>query len=230
MNKFNNINKRVFDVNHLLSKSSLVIQNFGNASSRSNDGFVIKPSGIDLSSSSSDEMVSVDLKGNILNGKLKPSSDEPTHRYIYANENMVNGIVHTHSKFATAFAQANVPIKNLGTTHSDFSKYNILVTDQLTQDETNNGYELNTGKKILEKLQENNINILETPGILSIRHGVFAWGVSIEDAFKNAEIIEYIAELNYLTNVINPDSKKIEEYIANKHFNRKNGPNSYYGQ
>lgn len=230
MNKFNNINKRVFDVNHLLSKSSLVIQNFGNASSRSNDGFVIKPSGIDLSSSSSDEMVSVDLKGNILNGKLKPSSDEPTHRYIYANENMVNGIVHTHSKFATAFAQANVPIKNLGTTHSDFSKYNILVTDQLTQDETNNGYELNTGKKILEKLHENNINILETPGILSIRHGVFAWGVSIEDAFKNAEIIEYIAELNYLTNVINPDSKKIEEYIANKHFNRKNGPNSYYGQ
>lgn len=230
MNKFNNINKRVFDVNHLLSKSSLVIQNFGNASSRSNDGFVIKPSGIDLSSSSSDEMVSVDLKGNILNGKLKPSSDEPTHRYIYANENIVNGIVHTHSKFATAFAQANVPIKNLGTTHSDFSKYNILVTDQLTQDETNNGYELNTGKKILEKLQENNINILETPGILSVRHGVFAWGVSIEDAFKNAEIIEYIAELNYLTNVINPDSKKIEEYIANKHFNRKNGPNSYYGQ
>lgn len=85
-------------------------------------------------------------------------------------------------------------------------------------------------KKILEKLQKNNINILETPGILSIRHGVFAWGVSIEDAFKNAEIIEYIAELNYLTNVINPDSKKIEEYIANKHFNRKNGPNSYYGQ
>ena len=230
MNKFNNINKRVFDVNHLLSKSSLVIQNFGNASSRSNDGFVIKPSGIDLSSSSSHEMVSVDLKGNILNGKLKPSSHEPTHRYIYAKENMVNGIVHTHSKFATAFAQANVPIKNLGTTHSDFSKYNILVTDQLTQDETNNGYELNTGKKILEKLQKNNINILETPGILSIRHGVFAWGVSIEDAFKNAEIIEYIAELNYLTNVINPDSKKIEEYIANKHFNRKNGPNSYYGQ
>ena len=224
------IKKNVYEVNLNLSKSSLVIQNFGNASSRSKKGFVIKPSGINLSNSSFDDMVSMDLEGNKLEGILKPSSDEPTHRIIYKEYSEINGIVHTHSKFATAFAQANQEIENFGTTHSDFSVYNIPVTDQLTRDQVEKDYELNTGKKIIEKLSQEQINVLEVPGILSIRHGVFAWGQSIEEAFKNAEIIEYIAEISFLTKNINPDSKLVEEYISSKHFNRKHGPDSYYGQ
>lgn len=224
------IKKNVYEVNLNLSKSSLVIQNFGNASSRSKKGFVIKPSGINLSNSSFDDMVSMDLEGNKLEGILKPSSDEPTHRIIYKECSEINGIVHTHSKFATAFAQANQEIENFGTTHSDFSVYNIPVTDQLTRDQVDKDYELNTGKKIIEKLSQEQINVLEVPGILSIRHGVFAWGQSIEEAFKNAEIIEYIAEISFLTKNINPDAKLVEEYISSKHFNRKHGPDSYYGQ
>jgi len=228
--KKDNIKKRVFEINLNLSRSDLVIQNFGNASSRIKEGFVIKPSGINLETSNYKEMIYMDLAGNKIEGNLNPSSDEPTHRQLYLSEESVNGVVHTHSKFATAFAQANVDIQNLGTTHSDFSKYQIFVTDQLTEAEVNNDYELNTGKKIIKRLEKENIKMLEVPGVLSIRHGVFAWGSSIEEAYKNAEIIEYIAELFFLTKIINPNSDVIESFIADKHFNRKHGPNKYYGQ
>lgn len=224
------IKERVFEINSKLSESSLVIQNFGNASSRFSEGFVIKPSGVDLSNSNLSEMVALDFDGNKLDGLLKPSSDEPTHRIIYKTNEEVGGIVHTHSKFATAFAQAKLKIDNFGTTHSDFSKYSILVTDQLNKDQVKKDYELNTGIKILEKLQEEGLEILEVPGILSVRHGVFAWGNSIEEAYNNAEIIEYVAEMCFITRSLNPDAKTIEEYIAEKHFNRKHGPNKYYGQ
>ena len=225
-----NIKKRVYEINLHLSRSDLVIQNFGNASSRMKDGFAIKPSGINLETSNYKEMIYMDLGGNKIEGNLKPSSDEPTHRQLYLSEESVNGVVHTHSKFATAFAQANVDIQNLGTTHSDFSKYQIFVTDQLTEAEVNSDYELNTGKKIIKRLEKENIKMLEVPGVLSIRHGVFAWGNSVEEAYKNAEIIEYIAELFFLTKIINPNAEVIESYIANKHFNRKHGPDKYYGQ
>lgn len=225
-----NIKKRVYEINLKLSSSNLVIQNFGNASARIKDGFVIKPSGINLETINYKEMICMDLGGNKIEGNLKPSTDEPTHRQLYLSEGSINGVVHTHSKFATAFAQANVDIQNLGTTHSDFSKYQIFVTDQLTKAEVNSSYELNTGKKIIKRLERENIKMLEVPGILSIRHGVFAWGNSIEDAYKNAEIIEYIAELYFLTKIINPNSEALESYIANKHFNRKHGPDKYYGQ
>ena len=225
----NNVKKNVYKVNSELQNSHLVIQNFGNASSRFLNGFVIKPSGIILRESNHKEMVQMDLEGNKLDGDLNPSSDEPTHRILYTDKD-INGVVHTHSKYATAFAQANLEVPNLGTTHSDFSKYSIFVTEQLDKDEVVNDYELNTGKKIIETIKSKGISMLETPGILSIRHGVFSWGKTIEDALKNAEIIEYLAELCFITRNLNPSSETIEDFISSKHFNRKHGPNKYYGQ
>ena len=226
----NNVKQNVYQINSDLQNSHLVIQNFGNASSRFLDGFVIKPSGIILSESNYTEMVQMDLNGNKIDGELSPSSDEPTHRILYSEESEINGIVHTHSKYATSFAQANIEIPNLGTTHSDFSKYSIFVTEQLEESEVVDDYEINTGKKIIETLKNKGISILETPGILSIRHGVFSWGKSIEEALKNAEIIEYLAELCFITKNLNPSSEIIEDFISSKHFNRKHGPNKYYGQ
>lgn len=224
------VKKKVFDVNLHLSDSSLVIQNFGNASQRSENSFIIKPSGINLKKHNHNDMVTMDMEGNLLEEALKPSSDEPTHRVIYNSSNYVGGIVHTHSKYATAYAQAATEIENYGTTHSDFTQNKILVTDPLTELEVNKDYELNTGHKIIEKLHSNKIDFSETPGILSVRHGVFAWGVDIEEAYRNAEIIEYIAELAFLTNRITSNPKTIENYIASKHFQRKHGPTKYYGQ
>ncbi len=224
------VKKKVFDVNLHLSDSSLVIQNFGNASQRFENSFIIKPSGINLKIHNHNDMVTMDMEGNLLEEALKPSSDEPTHRVIYNSSNYVGGIVHTHSKYATAYAQAATEIENYGTTHSDFTQNKILVTDPLTELEVNKDYELNTGHKIIEKLHSNKIDFSETPGILSVRHGVFAWGVDIEEAYRNAEIIEYIAELAFLTNTITSNPKTIENYIASKHFQRKHGPTKYYGQ
>lgn len=228
--ELSNTKKNVYDINSQLQDSSLVIQNFGNASSRLNYSFVIKPSGVILKECKPNDMVQMDLDGNVLDGKLNPSSDEPTHRILYKQYKEINGIVHTHSKYATAFAQANQEIENLGTTHSDFSIHNIFVTDQLKPTQVANDYELNTGLKIIETLEKNNISPLSIPGILSIRHGVFSWGSSIEEAFKNAEIIEYIAELCFITKNINPNAINIERYISTKHFDRKHGQNKYYGQ
>ena len=224
------IYKNVYEANLKLSKSNLVIQNFGNASQRNNEGFVIKPSGVNLDKNSYKDMVGLDFKGTKLYGDLQPSSDEPTHRFIYQNSDYVGGIVHTHSKYATAFAQANKEIINYGTTHSDFSEYNILVTEQLTTEEVQNDYELNTGRKIIEKLNLNNLDFQHTPGILSIRHGVFAWGRDIFEALINAELIEYIAEMAYLTESLSKEAAGIETYVSKKHFNRKHGPDKYYGQ
>ena len=224
------IRKSVYTTNLELSKSSLVIQNFGNASSRSSSGFIIKPSGINLEKHGEKDMITMDLNGNKIDGVLNPSSDEPTHRVLYKNSSYIGGVVHTHSKFASAFAQANKSIDNYGTTHSDFSVSKILVTDQLIEEEVLNNYEFNTGIKIIEKLGHAGLSFEETPGILSIRHGVFSWGKTIEEAFKNAEIIEYIAELAYITKNINPMAETIEKYISKKHFQRKHGPDKYYGQ
>ena len=211
---------------------NLAIQTFGNASQRINENlFVIKPSGINLKKIKSKDLVIIDINsGKKIKSKLKPSSDTETHRILYKQFPNLRGIAHAHPTFLTSWAQTGKSIPNLGTTHSDFSKYSIFVTEQLEESEVVDDYELNTGKKIIETLKNRGISILETPGILSIRHGVFSWGRSIEEALKNAEIIEYLAELCFITKNLNPSSEIIEDFISSKHFNRKHGPNKYYGQ
>ena len=226
----NEVKKRVYLFNKSLIKSSLVIQNFGNVSERFEDKLVIKPSGINLDLFTFEDMSIIDIENGKNLSKLKPSVDEPTHRILYQNFKELNGIVHTHSNFATSFAQAKKPIINYGTTHSDFTKFSVPCTESISEKRVNDDYEENTGKLIIETLERLNLKPLDIPGILVANHGVFAWGENIETAVKNAEAIEYIANLAFNTIAINPTTKPIDTYISDLHHERKHGLESYYGQ
>ena len=225
------IETKVLNANKQLLENGLVLQSFGNASQRIKDNFlIIKPSGINLKNSNSIEMACVDLINGSCVGGRKPSSDTPTHIEIYKNFNGVGGIVHTHSLYATAWAQAAMAIPCLGTTHADYWKGDIPITRDLTKDEINGEYEKETGKVIIEKIQELNVDPLACPGILVSNHGPFTWGKTVEDAVKHAELLEYIARLAWMSISINPDSKPILKALLNKHYSRKHGPDAYYGQ
>ena len=193
--------------------------------------FVIKkPSGVNLDEVNHHDMSYVYIDDASKNTGLKPSSDEPTHREIYNNSDFVGGVVHTHSQYATAYAQAMLEIENYGTTHSDYAKNPIICTRPLTKDEVENDYERNTGLVIDESLKEHKLDYVDLPGILVASHGVFSWGKDLMEAFKNAEIIEYLAMMNILTKSLNENQKNVPDYLSTKHFSRKHGPDSYYGQ
>ena len=231
MNSVGDTKKKVYDINFELSKSRLVIQSFGNGSQRiSNSEFVIKPSGVNLKEVSHEDMSYINMYDITKNTGLKPSSDEPTHKEIYKNSGFVGGIIHTHSEYATAYAQALQDIENYGTTHSDYAKSSIICTRPLTKNEVETDYEKNTGTVIDESLKKHNLEYADLPGILVANHGVFSWGKDIIQAYKNAEIIEYLAKMNFLTKTLNSKQKIVPEYLSKKHFNRKHGPDSYYGQ
>ena len=231
MIKLSKTKKIVYEINYKLSKSDLVIQNFGNGSQRvSKSEYVIKPSGVNLDEVTEHDMSHIFIDDSSKNTGLKPSSDEPTHREIYKNSQFVGGIVHPHSQYATAYAQSMLDIKNYGTTHSDYAKNSIICTRPLTKEEIDENYEKNTGIVIDESLKKHNLDYVDLPGILVASHGVFSWGQNLEEAFKNAEIIEYLAKMNFLTKSLNPMQTDVPDYLSTKHFNRKNGPDSYYGQ
>ena len=225
-----NIKKNVLRLNQELKTKGLVIQNFGNASIRNEDKFYIKPSGVDLLSTTYEAMVEVQISKKNIFKELKPSVDYPTHQIIYESFPEVKSIIHTHSLYATAFAQAEQEIRNLGTTQADFSNGSIPLTRVLTINEVENNYEENTGRTIVEELQRKQLNCLHVPGVLAINHGVFAWGKDEQSCLKNAEIIEHLAKLNYITENINSSISDLNSYTLEKHFLRKNGPEAYYGQ
>ena len=213
-----------------LNKSNLVIQTFGNLSIKiDKELFAIKPSGVDLSSIKSNEISIVDLDGKHLAG-LQPSVDTPTHVYLYKNFKSLKSIVHTHSLYASSWAQSLMSIPAYGTTHADSANGDLLCTRKLIQSEIENNYEHNTGVVIKETLDINHFKISDLPGILVGSHGVFSWGANSKESLNNAEIIEYIAKLAYLTKKINSKSIPIDKYLNSFHFNRKHGPNNYYGQ
>jgi len=225
-----NIKKNVLDLNLELKNSKLIIQNFGNASIKYKDKFYIKPSGVDLSSVTYKDMVEVNIDKDNVFKDLKPSVDTPTHKILYKTFPEIKSIIHTHSTYATAYAQAEKEIRNLGTTQADFSYGSIPITRPLSESEVNEDYEKNTGKTIVEEIERRDLNCLNIPGILSIRHGVFAWGQDAIQCLKNAEIIEHLAKLNYITESINPTVTELNSHTLDKHFLRKNGSESYYGQ
>jgi L-ribulose-5-phosphate 4-epimerase len=227
-----NINNRkiVFDENVKLYRSNLVIDSFGNVSGRDKKTLLIKPSGVDLENSTSNDIVTVHIKDGKYAGDLKPSSDTPTHLELYRAFPDVGGIAHTHSPYATAWAQAGKSIPCLGTTHADYWNGDVPITRDLTKDEIYGEYEKETGNVIIEKIKDLNIDPLNCPGILVRNHGPFTWGATVEDAVKHAELLEYIARLALLSISINPDSKPISQPLHNKHFSRKHGPDAYYGQ
>jgi L-ribulose-5-phosphate 4-epimerase len=208
----------------------LSIDTFGNASAKNRDFMLIKPSGVDLNLCSKNEISVVDINSGKLQSGKKPSSDTPTHLELYRNYNNIGGITHTHSLYATAWAQAAKPIPCLGTTHADYWKGEIPVTRELTSDEINGKYELETGKVIVRTLQELKVDPLECPGIIVAHHGPFTWGKTIEEAVKNAVRLEYIARMACMTLNINPQTVDISPELHHRHFSRKHGPSAYYGQ
>tara|TARA_B100000287_G_C20659962_1_gene789826 strand:- start:1989 stop:2681 length:693 start_codon:yes stop_codon:yes gene_type:complete len=222
---------RVFNSNQRIHELKLVFQSFGNASGRDGDKCLIKPSGVNMSKISNEDIVSVSINNlDDTDNNYKPSSDTPTHLTLYKEFGDLGGIVHTHSLYATAWAQAGLPIPSLGTTQADYWEGDIPITRVLKNEEILNDYENNTGLVIVEKLKEMKTHPLNCPGILVRNHGPFSWGKTVEEAVKHAELLEFIAKQTWIALSINPNAKPISKSLLKKHFKRKHGPNAYYGQ
>lgn len=225
-----NLKELVCNANLRLPAHGLVTFTWGNVSAidRETGYVVIKPSGVEYDELTPDKMVIVDLDGNVIEGELNPSSDTPTHVYLYRQFENIGGIVHTHSTHATAFAQARMPIEAYGTTHADYFYGAIPCTRELTAVETRDNYEINTGKVIAEAFKL--LKPEAIPGVVVANHGPFAWGKDAAEAVHNAVVLEEVAKMAILMKTINPDSDPINKYILDKHYNRKHGANAYYGQ
>jgi len=230
MNMLLDTKQRVFKANQLLPKYDLVKFTWGNVSERDEEtGYiVIKPSGVNYVDLTVDNMVVLTLDGKIIEGKFNPSSDTKTHLEVYKAFPEVKGICHVHSTYATAFAQAGLPIKALGTTHADYFYGDVMCARVLTKDELEEDYEKNTGVLIVESFK--NKNILSNPGILLEGHGVFTFGKSADESVHNAVVLEEVAKMNYLTTTLNPKVSSIPQHLLDKHYLRKHGKNAYYGQ
>ncbi|HBG32341.1 MAG: L-ribulose-5-phosphate 4-epimerase [Tenericutes bacterium GWD2_38_27] len=222
--------RRVLKANQLLPKFDLVKFTWGNVSERDDEtGYiVIKPSGVSYTDLIVDNMVVLTLDGKIVEGEYKPSSDTKTHLEVYKAFPSVKGICHVHSTFATAFAQAGLPIKALGTTHADYFYGDVMCARVLTKDELEEDYEKNTGVLIVESFK--NKDILANPGILLEGHGVFTFGKSADESVHNAVVLEEVAKMNYLSTTLNPKVSSIPQHLLDKHYLRKHGKNAYYGQ
>ncbi len=228
--KLKSLREEVLRANQELVRRELVVFTFGNGSGfdRGSGLVVIKPSGVPYDRMTADDLVVTDLDGTIVEGKLRPSSDLPTHLALYRSFNGVQGVVHTHSRYATAWAQAGVDIPCLGTTHADYFPGPIPVTADMLPDEIESEYEWNTGQVIVRRFQH--LDPLSTPAVLVAGHAPFCWGPTPEDAAHTAVVLEELARLAFLTVTIRADVKGISETLRDKHFLRKHGPTAYYGQ
>lgn len=224
------LKEKVFKANLDLVKHGLVIFTWGNVSGidREKGLVVIKPSGVSYDEMKADDMVVVDLAtGKVVEGSLRPSSDTPTHLALYRAWPEIGGVVHTHSTYATAWAQAGKGIPNIGTTHADYFHEAIPCTRDMTEAEVKGDYELETGNVIVERFS--GINPVHTPGVLVKNHGPFSWGSSPADAVHNAVVMEQVAKMAHIAFLVNPDLT-MNPLLVEKHFSRKHGPNAYYGQ
>jgi len=226
------LKKKVLEANLSLIKYNLVTFSWGNVSEITEDRkyVVIKPSGVEYNKMKVNDMVVVDMKGKVIEGKLKPSSDLMTHLEIYRNFKDVKGICHTHSTFATSWAQAKKDIPVLGTTHADSFYGDVPCTRVMKKNEINSNYELNTGKVIVETFKKRKIKPSDVPAVIVSSHGPFTWGKDSKVAVEHAVILEEISKMAYLSLDINSNLKQIQKDLINKHFLRKHGKNAYYGQ
>lgn len=224
------LREEVLDANLGLVRQGLVIFTFGNASGRDPaTGLVaIKPSGVPYPQITKKDLVIADLDGNIVEGELRPSSDLPTHLALYRAFPGVNGVVHTHSRYATAWAQAGMEIPPYGTTHADYFPGPIPVTAHMERHEIETDYELNTGHAIVRRF--GNLDPLRTNAVLVAGHAPFCWGETAGAAAHTAVVLEELAHMAYLTLTIRADTAAISEVLHHKHFHRKHGPGAYYGQ
>ena len=225
------LKQKVFKANLDLVKQGLVIFTWGNVSGidREKGLVVIKPSGVEYDVMKASDMVVVDLEtGKVVEGDLNPSSDTPTHLVLYRAFPEIGGIVHTHSTYATAWAQTGKDIPNIGTTHADYFHDGIPCTADMTEDQMAE-YEYNTGVVMVNRILNGNINPVHTPAALVKNHGPFAWGKDADQAVYHAVVAEQVAKMAYISFTLNPETT-MNPLLVEKHFSRKHGPNAYYGQ
>ena len=226
------LKRQVYEANMLLPKYGLVTFTWGNVSAidRESGLFVIKPSGVEYESMKPEDMVVMDLNGNRVEGNLRPSSDTPTHLELYKAFPEIGGIVHTHSSYATSWAQAGRSIPCYGTTHADYIYGEVPCVRCLTKEEIGEAYETNTGKLIVSEFKRMNKEIMAVPAVLCKNHGPFTWGKDAKEAVHNAVVLEEVAKMAYRTESINSKVEPAPQELQDKHYYRKHGAGAYYGQ
>ena len=232
MSKYKQIQEEAYEANMQLPKLGLVLFTFGNASAadRGLGVFAIKPSGVDYEKLTPGKMVIVDFEGNTVKGKLRPSSDTKSHAVLYKNWPAIGGIVHTHSVYATAWAQSLRDIPIFGTTHADHNTVDIPCAPPMDDKMIEGDYEYQTGFQIMNCLKEKNLDYEEVEMVLVGNHAPFTWGKTAAKAVYNSGVLETIAQLAWLTEQINPHALRLKDSLIKKHYQRKHGPDSYYGQ
>lgn len=226
------LKQEVYEANMQLPELDLVTFTWGNVSGidREKGLYVIKPSGVPYDELKPSDMVVVNLKGEVVEGDYNPSSDTPTHTYLYNHFPKIGGIVHTHSPWAVSFAAAKLDIPAMNTTHADTFFTDIPAADALTKEEIEEDYEGNTGKTIVKTFEERGLDYEATPGTLVSQHGPFTWGPTPAKAVYNAKVLEVVAEEDFHTMQMTMDNTQLPQYLLDKHYYRKHGSNAYYGQ
>ena len=226
------LKQKVYEANMMLPKYGLITFTWGNVSGidRASGLFVIKPSGVEYDKLRPEDMVVVDLEGKKVEGELNPSSDTETHRLLYREFPNIGGVVHTHSRWATSFAQAGQGVRDYGTTQGDYFYGEIPCTRDMTAEEIQSAYEYNTGVVIVERFKKYGINPDNVPAVLVKNHGPFCWGTDAFNAVHNAVVLEECAFMAFHTQMLTGDRDPMPQVLLDKHFLRKHGPNAYYGQ
>lgn len=232
MSKYTDIQEAAYEANKQLPKLGLVLFTFGNVSAADRDAgvFAIKPSGVPYSELSPEKMVIVDFDGKTVKGKLRPSSDTLTHAVLYKHWEKIGGIVHTHSTYATAWAQAGRDIPIYGTTHADHNTVDIPCAPPMNDEMILGDYEYQTGFQIMNAFRDRGLSYEEVEMVLVGNHAPFSWGKTPEKAVYNSAVLESVAQMAYLTEQIKTDALRLKDSLIKKHYERKHGPNSYYGQ
>ena len=232
MKKYEHIRQQAFEANMQLPKLGLVLFTFGNVSAADRDEkvFAIKPSGVPYEQLSADKMVIVDFDGNTIEGDLRPSSDTLTHAVLYKNFENIGGVAHTHSCYATSWAQSLRDIPVYGTTHADHTTFDIPCAAPMSDEMIRGNYEYETGSQIINTLKERNMSYEEMEMILIGNHAPFTWGKTAQKAVYNSAVLENVAHMAFITEAINRDVARMKDALINKHYERKHGKGSYYGQ
>jgi L-ribulose-5-phosphate 4-epimerase len=232
MSKYTHIQQSAYEANKKLPKLGLVLFTFGNVSAADRDlgVFAIKPSGVPYEDLSPDDMVIVDFEGKTVKGKLRPSSDTLTHAVLYKHWSTIGGIAHTHSTYATAWAQTQRDIPLYGTTHADHNTVDIPCAPPMSDESIQGNYEYQTGFQIMDAMKAKGLSYEEVEMILVGNHAPFTWGKTPDRAVYNSAVLEAIAKMAYITEQLRKDSPRLRDALIKKHFARKHGPDSYYGQ
>ena len=232
MSQYKDLKQECYEANMQLNALNLVVYTFGNVSAvdREKGVFAIKPSGVPYEDLKPEDIVIVDFDNNVVEGTLRPSSDTKTHAYLYKNWPNIGGVAHTHATYSVAWAQSQQDIPIFGTTHADHLTSDIPCAPPMADHLIEGNYEHNTGIQILDCFKEKNLNYEETEMVLIGNHGPFAWGKNAAKAVYNSKVLEVVAEMAYLTLQINPNAPRLKDSLIKKHYLRKHGKDSYYGQ